>query len=273
MGDEQLNGNTPGAAELELAGVHYRYPDAPRPVVNGFSLRLRRGETVCLLGPSGCGKSTILKLAGSFLRPLAGTIRFRGTEVSRPDPDRIVVFQDQDQLYPWKRTVENVAFPLRFTAPHMVKSVRTERASSALAEVELDGHGDKYPHQLSGGMKQRVALARAFVLEPAVLLLDEPFAAVDAPTREKLGLLLRRLQEAHAAAVLFVTHDVDEAVRLGDRVVVLGRNGEIRSEFTPEEGAGDFVGAVGATDSDGGVQGRPPASEIRRLLAKNENSS
>jgi NitT/TauT family transport system ATP-binding protein len=217
---------------LVLEKVTYRYPGEARAVLNKISLTIAPGEIVCVLGPSGCGKTTLLKVAASFLLPLTGTVTFGGAVVAGPDPDRIVVFQEQDQLFPWKTALGNVIFPLRHAGRHRGSPDQTERsfrerAMAALAEVELRDDADRYPRQLSGGMRQRVALARAFVMEPAVLLLDEPFAAVDAPTRERLGLLLQRLQRTHNPGVLFVTHDMDEALRLGDRLVVLNRKGTV----------------------------------------------
>ncbi len=227
-----MTGAVVGGASLELEGVTFSYPGEPLPVLNDVSLAIIPGEVVCVLGPSGCGKTTLLKVAASFLAPSAGNVRFRGTVVSDPDPERIVVFQEQDQLFPWKTALGNVIFPLR----HAGRSLQhlenpgaplRQRALNALAEVELRDDAARYPHQLSGGMRQRVALARAFVMEPAVLLLDEPFASVDAPTRKRLGMLLQRLQRSHNPGVLFVTHDMEEALRLGDRLVVLNRKGRV----------------------------------------------
>jgi len=226
---------------LQVTEVTFRYPGADAPVVHNISFDLSRGETLCVLGPSGCGKTTLLKLAASLLTPDSGTVSLAGKPVTRPGPERIVVFQDQDQLFPWKTVLGNVRFPLRrlgvssigASGPHAgMQRLRSEtipeRVRIALDEVELSDAAGLFPHQLSGGMRQRGALARAFAIEPPVLLLDEPFAAVDAPTRERLGALLTRLQAHHTPGVLFVTHDIEEALRLGDRLLVLGRDGSIR---------------------------------------------
>ncbi|MDA3949037.1 MAG: ABC transporter ATP-binding protein [Spirochaeta sp.] len=236
------------APVLQVDGVTYRYPGTEAPVVRDISFDLARGETLCVLGPSGSGKTTLLKLAASLLTPDSGTVRLGGTPVTRPGPERIVVFQDQDQLFPWKTVLDNVRFPLRrvgvSSAPAGMANYRSgtthERARIALDEVELSDAAGLFPHQLSGGMRQRGALARAFVIEPPVLLLDEPFAAVDAPTRERLGALLQRLQTHHTPGVLFVTHDIEEALRLGDRLLVLARDGTVQlraaaSSAGPEE--------------------------------------
>lgn len=228
---------------LQISGLSFGYPKNDRSVgpmvVRDLSINLRRDETVCILGPSGCGKTTILKIAASLLTPSLGTVRVAGEVVEKPGPERIVVFQDQDQLFPWKTVIQNVMFPLevlfrsktrclsdRVVHPSPLRDIG-ERAQTALNEVELVGVNDRFPHELSGGMRQRVALARAVVIEPPILLLDEPFASVDAPTRERLGTLLRRLQLHYNLAILFVTHDVEEALRVGDRIVVLGRDGTV----------------------------------------------
>lgn len=231
-----------GSAQvLRLEGVTYRYPGTETPVVRDISFDLARGETLCVLGSSGSGKTTLLKLAASLLTPDSGTVRLAGVPVTRPGPERIVVFQDQDQLFPWKTVRGNVEFALRRVgvasvgdsgspahSHHLHRKTISERARIALEEVELSDAAGRYPHQLSGGMRQRGALARAFVIEPPVLLLDEPFAAVDAPTRERLGTLLQRLQAHDTPGVLFVTHDIEEALRLGDRLLVLGRDGTVQ---------------------------------------------
>lgn len=215
-------------AVLEMRHVTFRYDSAPDiPVLNRFSLAVNPGELLCILGPSGCGKSTVLKVAGSFLLPSSGEVLVDGTPVDRPDARRVMVFQDHDQLFPWKTVAGNVQFGLRGRHSDVVAAL--------LREVGLAQEGHRYPHELSGGMRQRVALARALAGRPPVLLLDEPFAAVDAPQRRELQVLLQTLLRDHGTTAVFVTHDVEEALRLGSRIIVLDRQARVVLE---EEGAG-----------------------------------
>jgi NitT/TauT family transport system ATP-binding protein len=225
-----MSTSTPAPGGLSLTGITYRYPGSDRDVLREVSLSIDPGETVCVLGASGCGKTTLLKIAASLVEPDAGTIALAGAPVRRPGPERIVVFQEQDQLFPWKTVLGNTIFPQRYLPSPPPRDVQRKNALNALGEVELIDADGMFPHQLSGGMRQRAALARAIAMEPAVLLLDEPFAAVDAPTRERLGELLLTLRNRHNPGILFVTHDVDEALRLGDRLLVLGRDGSLRYE-------------------------------------------
>lgn len=178
------------------------------------------GEKVMLLGPSGSGKSTILKAVGGFLRPTGGRIVVRGRDAPEPGPDRAFVFQEFDQLFPWRTILGNVSYPLR-----VIGADRARARRQAVEYLELMGlHDvlDSYPHQLSGGMKQRVAIARALAIDPLMLLMDEPFGALDAQTRGRLQRELAQIVTRTRVALLFVTHSIDEAVLLGDRVVVLG---------------------------------------------------
>ncbi len=201
-------------------------------VLNGIHFSAAEGELLTIVGPSGCGKSTLLRLCGAFLNPDSGEIFFRGRPVEEPHPSRVMVFQEFDQLFPWKRVRSNVELPLlsRFQR----SGERTEkdrealrsRVTTLLAEVGLADYADYYPHQLSGGMKQRVALARCLAGEPQLLLMDEPFGSVDAQKREELQDLLLSLCSRRRLTVLFITHDVAEAIYLGDRLVVMGRAGE-----------------------------------------------
>jgi len=200
---------------IHLRDISFAY--GARRVLDRFS------AAVVVLGPSGCGKTTLLKIAASLLPPLSGEVLFRGEPALAPGPDRILVFQDTSQLLPWKTARKNIEFGLKSTG-RSTREAR-QRATLALQEVELADEGSRYPHELSGGMRQRVAIARAFALDAPVLLLDEPFAAVDAPTRRR-----RRLQDRHRPGVVFVTH----ALNLGDRLLVLSRTGRVLEELRPE---------------------------------------
>jgi NitT/TauT family transport system ATP-binding protein len=178
------------------------------------------GEKFVLLGPSGCGKSTLLKSVAGFMPPARGRVELEGRSVTRPGPDRVVVFQEFDQLLPWKTVLGNVVYPLR-VARRMAAPEAREQARRFLAMVGLEGFAGSYPHQLSGGMKQRVAIARSLALDPRMLLMDEPFASLDALTRRKMQEELLGIWEATRTTLLFVTHSIPEAVLLGDRILIL----------------------------------------------------
>jgi NitT/TauT family transport system ATP-binding protein len=178
------------------------------------------GEKFVLLGPSGCGKSTLLKSVAGFMPPARGRVELEGRSVTRPGPDRVVVFQEFDQLLPWKTVLGNVVYPLR-VARRMATPEAREQARRFLAMVGLGGFAGSYPHQLSGGMKQRVAIARSLALDPRMLLMDEPFASLDALTRRKMQEELLGIWEATRTTLLFVTHSIPEAVLLGDRILIL----------------------------------------------------
>jgi NitT/TauT family transport system ATP-binding protein len=195
-------------------------------VLQDVSLTVEEGEFVCLLGPSGCGKSTIVHLIAGLERPDRGRIVVDGMPVTGPDPSRVVVFQDA-ALFPWLSVLGNVEFGLRMAG--LEPRRRRERALEYIRLVHLSKFVHAYPHQLSGGMKQRVAIARALALQPAVLLLDEPFAALDAQTRSVLQNELLEIWELARPTILFVTHNVREATGLADRVYVISsRPGRIR---------------------------------------------
>jgi len=173
-----------------------------------------------VIGPSGCGKSTLLKAIAGFVVPAAGSIELEGRHSLRPGPDRAVVFQEFDQLFPWRTVLGNVAYPLRVNGYRRAEAAA--RARSFLELTHLGDAADRYPHELSGGMKQRVAIARALALEPRVLLMDEPFGALDAITRQRLQAEVNRIVAETGVTLVFVTHSIEEALVLGDRVVVLG---------------------------------------------------
>jgi NitT/TauT family transport system ATP-binding protein len=187
--------------------------------VQDVSFDVDAGERIIVIGPSGCGKSTLLKAVAGFVEPIGGAIRVSGRTSLEPGPDRAVVFQEFDQLFPWRTVLGNVTYPLRVNGRSRREATKAAREYLELTRL---GHaGDRYPHQLSGGMKQRVAIARALALEPALLLMDEPFGSLDAITRQRLQTELMRIVEQTRVTLLFVTHSIEEALVLGDRIVVL----------------------------------------------------
>ncbi|MFH9330268.1 ABC transporter ATP-binding protein [Streptomyces althioticus] len=198
--------------------------------VRDLTFSLDAGELVCVVGPSGCGKTTLLKCVAGLLEPTSGEVVLRGRRVTGPPPGMAVVFQEYGRsLFPWMRVRDNVELPLR-QKKHLTKARRRELVEHALHAVGLDDTAGAYPWQLSGGMQQRVAIARAVAYEPEVLLMDEPFAAVDAQTRADLEDLVRRLWQKLGVTVLFITHDIDEAVYLGERVVILSSSPTVVQE-------------------------------------------
>ncbi len=195
-----------------LQGADYK-------AVEHFTMDIEAGEFFCLLGPSGCGKTTVLKMLAGFEAPTAGQILMDGRPVTGANRDRAVVFQGDDSLYGWLTAVENVEFGLRMR--HVARAERRERALRHLDLVGLTGQAQKYPAELSGGMKQRIQIARVLANEPKMLLMDEPFAALDAQTRALMQEELAGIWRAARTTVLFITHDIDEAVTLGQRIGVM----------------------------------------------------
>src|SRR5262249_302587 len=189
------------------------------PGVNGVSFNIETSEFLCLVGPSGCGKSTLLNIIAGFLNPTGGQIRIGGKAVTGHGMDRGIVFQDFAQLFPWRTALGNVAFGLEMKG--IGKDEREAIALKQLALVKLEKFARSFPHHLSGGMQQRVAIARALAYNPAVLLMDEPFAALDALTRDDMQRLLADVWRETEKTVIYVTHNVAEAVYLADRVVVM----------------------------------------------------
>jgi NitT/TauT family transport system ATP-binding protein len=218
---------------LEVDGVTLQYK-TPRHLVTAaykIDFVVDQGDRYVILGPSGCGKSTLLKAVGGFMRPVEGTIRIRGQEVVEPGPDRMMVFQEFEQLMPWKSVLANVLFPMRATGK-FPRPEALDRAEAAIEKVRLTKFRDAYPHMLSGGMKMRVAIARAMVLEPDILLMDEPFAALDALTRRAMQQELLSLCQQLGFTVLFVTHSIEEAMLIGSRILVLTPHpGRVRAEL------------------------------------------
>ncbi|MBQ5949097.1 ABC transporter ATP-binding protein [Massilia sp. ST3] len=198
------------------------------------SFEVWRGDRFVLLGPSGCGKSTLLKAASGFIRPQAGSLSLAGKPITGPGPDRIVVFQEFDQLPPWKTVRENVMFPM--LAGGVKRGEADGRARHWLGKVGLARFADAYPHTLSGGMKARVAIARALAMQPAVLLMDEPFAALDALTRRSMQEELQALWEEIGFTMLFVTHSIEEALVVGNRILLLSPHpGRVRAELNSHQ--------------------------------------
>jgi NitT/TauT family transport system ATP-binding protein len=210
---------------LDVTGVHKVYDADGRAVeaVRDLTFHLDAGELVCLVGPSGCGKTTLLKCISGLMSPTSGSVTLAGKPVTGPPEDMAVVFQEYGRsLFPWMSVRKNVELPLK--EKKLPKARRTELVDEALAAVGLTEAAGRYPWQLSGGMQQRVAIARAIAYEPKVLLMDEPFAAVDAQTRADLEDLIRVVWQKFGVTILFVTHDIDEAVYLGQRVLVLSNS-------------------------------------------------
>jgi NitT/TauT family transport system ATP-binding protein len=214
------------------------------------SFDVHEGDRFVLLGPSGCGKSTLLKTVGGFVKPTSGTLTLAGQRINAPGPDRIVVFQEFDQLPPWKTVKQNVMFPM--LAGGVAKNEASERALGWLAKVCLAPFADAYPHTLSGGMKARVAIARALAMQPRILLMDEPFAALDALTRRKMQEELQMLWDEMRFTMLFVTHSIEEALVVGNRILLLSPHpGRVRAELNSHQfglhsaGSAEFQAATG----------------------------
>ncbi|HJV73753.1 MAG TPA: ABC transporter ATP-binding protein [Noviherbaspirillum sp.] len=212
---------------LSFKNIEKRFSDLK--VIDSFSREFEEGQLVALVGPSGCGKSTLLHLAAGLEKPTKGSVLANGQPVTGPHPERTLMFQE-NALYPWLTLAQNVALALEFQK--VDKKAARAQAFSWLAKVNLKGFEDYYPHQVSGGMRQRAALARAFISHPKVLLLDEPFGALDALTRMTLQDALRDLIREARPTVLLVTHDVDEALFLADRILVFSpRPATVLKEF------------------------------------------
>jgi NitT/TauT family transport system ATP-binding protein len=205
--------------ELRNVSLTYDTPSRRVPGVDNVSFGIAPSEFLCIVGPSGCGKSTLLNMIVGFLKPTGGEIRIGGKPVTGHGLDRGIVFQDFAQLFPWRTALGNVAFGLEMKG--IAKAEREEIARRQLALVKLEAFAHSYPHHLSGGMQQRVAIARALAYNPAVLLMDEPFAALDALTRDDMQRLLAEVWRETRKTIVYVTHNVAEAVFLADRVVVM----------------------------------------------------
>jgi ABC-type nitrate/sulfonate/bicarbonate transport system ATPase subunit len=219
-------------AELKLRaqhlGVVYERDGARMPVLEDINLEIADGEFICLVGPSGCGKSTLLNAMAGFLSPTSGSVTIDGEKVTGPDPRRILVFQERG-VFPWLTVEGNIGFGLS----KLSKTEREERIAHYVKTVRLEGFEKAYPSDLSGGMKQRLQVARALAVNPDILYLDEPFGALDSITRVIMRGELLRIWQTERRTIIFITHDIDEAVQLADRVVVLSsRPAQIKEILT-----------------------------------------
>jgi len=211
-----------GRSFLEIANVSKVYP-TPKgfyPVLQDVNLSIKEGEFICLIGHSGCGKTTLLNMVSGFNQPTQGSVQLRGKSITKPGPDRMVVFQGY-ALLPWLTAFENVYLAVDSVHPKKLEAEKRAIVREHLALVGLADAADKKPPQLSGGMKQRVAIARALAIRPEVLILDEPFGALDAITKEELQEELLKIWNDHRCTVLMITHDIDEALFLADRLVMM----------------------------------------------------
>ena len=239
---------------IHIDRVSKQFPGDVEPVLDHISVTVERGELVALIGPSGCGKSTVLNIIAGLVKPTEGSVRVDGGDA------RISYIFQRPRLLPWRNVRRNVSFSLEQTK--LSPSKRRAAVQAALARVNLDGHEDKYPHQLSGGMQQRVALARGLAIEPSVLLLDEPFGALDALTRSYMQEELLGIVRGSGTTALLVTHDIDEALLLADRVLVMSsRPGKIKHELRVPFGAERSIDALLKDPEYGRIR-----SDLRHLL-------
>ena len=242
---------------VDKVSLEYRTPQRVVRATHQVSFEIDPADRFVLLGPSGCGKSTLLKAVAGFIQPCEGEIRLQGQTVTAPGPDRIVVFQEFDQLPPWKTVKQNVMFPL-LASKTLKRQEAEERALHYLEKVGLAAFADAYPHTLSGGMKARVAIARALAMQPKILLMDEPFAALDALTRRKMQEELLLLWEEVRFTLLFVTHSIEEALVVGNRILLLSPHpGRVRAEVHSHQYD---------LHSLGGVEFQASARRIHHLL-------
>ncbi|MDF9776148.1 ABC transporter ATP-binding protein [Pseudomonas baetica] len=242
---------------VDNVSLEYRTPQRVVRATHQVSFEIDPADRFVLLGPSGCGKSTLLKAAAGFIQPVEGEIRLQGQRIEAPGPDRIVVFQEFDQLPPWKTVKQNVMFPL-LASKTLKRREAEERALHYLEKVGLRAFADAYPHTLSGGMKARVAIARALAMQPKILLMDEPFAALDALTRRKMQEELLLLWEEVRFTLLFVTHSIEEALVVGNRILLLSPHpGRVRAQVHSHQYDLHSLGGVAFQES---------ARRIHRLL-------
>ena len=241
---------------LQVEGVTLQYETGAHWVRAAYrvSFNVYRSDSYVILGPSGCGKSTLLKSVGGYVQPVEGRVLLDGKTIHAPGPDRVFIFQEFDQLLPWKTVEENIVFALTAAGKYR-RMDALERARFFLAKVNLSKFADSYPHTLSGGMKQRAAIARALAMEPQMLLMDEPFAALDAMTRVRMQEELIELCGETKATILFVTHSIPEAIRIGNRILLMSAHpGQVKAELQ----------SPGSTEGD--VSSKALASRIEEIL-------
>lgn len=259
--------DTPPLLQVDSLSLEYRTAQRVVRATHQVSFDVDKGDRFVLLGPSGCGKSTLLKAVAGFIEPSEGSIRLQGQAVHGPGPDRIVVFQEFDQLPPWKTVKQNVMFPLLVSGT-LKRAEAEQRALHYLEKVGLAAFADAYPHTLSGGMKARVSIARALAMQPKILLMDEPFAALDALTRRKMQEELLALWEEVRFTLLFVTHSIEEALVVGNRILLLSPHpGRVRAEIHSHQydlhslGGSDFQASARRIHNLLFEDGQAPADE------------
>lgn len=211
--------------KIENLSKSYNTKNGENNVLKNVNLTVNKNDFISILGPSGCGKSTLVRCIAGFENYI-GTIFCNGQEVTKPSTDRIMVFQDYNQLFPWKTVEKNICYPLKLKGIKD-KSEQKKICSEFLHKVGLDGYENYYPYELSGGMKQRVAIAKALALKPELILMDEPFAALDAITRNNLQRELSQIWKDENITVIFITHNIQEAIVLGTRILLMDKNGNI----------------------------------------------
>jgi NitT/TauT family transport system ATP-binding protein len=221
MSNLSLVQDAPASAAVRVAGLSHTYAgrEGNVPALQDISMSVGAGRFVVIVGPSGCGKTSLLMMMAGLRHQTSGTIHIQSRPIDAPDPDRVGVVFQEASLFPWLTALDNIEFPMALR--HAPREERAKRANDMLNLVGLQGFGSRYPHELSGGMKQRVSIARGLVQDPPVLLMDEPFAALDEQTRMTMGHELLRIWSQTAKTVVFVTHSLTEAVYLADEVLVM----------------------------------------------------
>lgn len=238
---EQVSDPIVQVSHVYLDYIHGRERGAT--IVEDANFAIQRGEKFVIIGPSGCGKTTLLKAIGGFLQPRQGEILVNNQIIRKPGPDRAFVFQDFEQLFAWRTVIGNIVYALQVTK-HLSRREATDKARFYLELVDVAQAADKYPHMLSGGMKQRAALARALALEPDILLMDEPFGALDAITRNQLQLELNDIWKRTGVTIILVTHSIQEAIFLGHRVMVMSTSPSLIREIVDTSEAHDIGSAA-----------------------------
>ncbi|UGX88165.1 MULTISPECIES: ABC transporter ATP-binding protein [unclassified Phyllobacterium] len=235
---------------VDKVTLRYKTPNLLVTATEDVSFSVEQSDRFVLLGPSGCGKSTLLKAVGGYMTPVSGSIHINGRPVKKPGADRMMVFQEFDQLLPWKTVLENVMFPL-LVARKLPRAEAEERARDYIDKVKLTRAADSYPHTLSGGMKQRVAIARGMAMQPDILLMDEPFAALDALTRRQMQDELLQLWDDTKFTVIFVTHSIAEAIKISNRILLLSPHpGRVKAEVIDVDQARTDDGSAAALERD-----------------------